>query len=99
MTRNYKRKSLPERHTKPPTNAWAQAVSRLSDEKEQGYDSLSLLLLLFETVFDVRANEDDEPEPWISYRHQMESPEAKTIESFTTKIDPKFARAEPATAA
>lgn len=87
-----KRKPFREWSTFPPVTIWGQAVSRLTHEQEQGYEGLSLLLLLFESVLDVRLDDEDEqPEPWIEYRAKMNKPCGKTIESFALPRDPKMA--------
>lgn len=73
---------------------WAQAVSRLPNEQEQGYEGLSLLLLLFESVFDVRVcnAEEEQLDPWIAYRRKMHKPPRKTIECFELPLDKRLAK-------
>lgn len=56
-----KRGALKEPVTVPLNNVWQEARSKNLEEKQEALDSLSLLFVLFESTFDIKAEESCDP--------------------------------------
>lgn len=92
-----KTKEFKEPAIAPPSSVWQLAVSRIAAERNYGHASLSLLLLLFESVLDIRLDPEEgrkEPMPWIVYRKKMYGRPfmqgRKMIDTFAAPIHARF---------